>query len=169
MSDDSGGATPTIRVRRAGASDAAALGRLFAEVHNLHSEAEPAVFKRIDEAMAEEHLRKTLASESSVLFVAESGAEVVGYVVVDLVSLDETPFRWASRRVHVRQLGVTESARGHGAGRALMAAVDEHAQHQAGVDVATLEHWAFNESAARFFTKRGYEALSVQRRKSLVD
>lgn len=167
MGDDIRRTTSTIRVRRAEKRDSAVLAGLFVEVHNLHAEAEPAVFKRIDQGIAEERLCETLDSETTVLFLAESDAAVVGYVVVDLVTLDETVFRWASRRVYVRQLGVTEPARGYGAGRVLMAAVDEYAQ-QTGVDVVTLEHWAFNGPAARFFAKQGFDVLSFQRRKSLA-
>lgn len=167
MSDDTARTTPTIRVRRAERRDSAILARRFAEVHNLHAEAEPTVFRRIDQATAGARLRETFESVTTAPFLAELGTEIVGYSIVDQVSLDETSFRWASRPVYVRQLGVTEPARRSGVGRALMAVVEEYAQ-EASVDVVTLEHWAFNESAASFFATQGFEVLSVQRRKPLA-
>ena len=115
-----------------------------------------------------EHLRKTFDSETTVLLLAESNAEVVGYVIVDLVTLDETPFRWASRRVCVRQLGVTESARGYGTGRALMAAVEQDAQ-ETGVDVGALGvqrigRWLFCEAGVRHSQRSTPEAARRPRR-----
>jgi GNAT superfamily N-acetyltransferase len=161
-----GGAVGSLRIRRAESGDECALAGLNQYVQDLHARAESTVFKLTDLAAAEEMFRGVLAAEATVVLLAEAGGQGVGYLMADEVVGDETAFVRARRSLFIRHLAVTEDARQQGVAQALMAEAEQVARDR-GLDTMTLDHWAFNETAARFFERQGFEIFNVRRRRLL--
>lgn len=155
-----------VHVRQADLGDAPLLARLNADVQDLHAHGEPRVFKPADAAAAEEMFRDALVADATVVFLAEVAGEAVGYLMAAEVEGAESASVLARRSLFIRHLSVTAEARQRGVGQALMAAAEQEARRR-GVDTMTLDHWAFNETAARFFARQGFEVFNVRRRRML--
>ena len=67
-------------IRRAVDADIPALDRLLFQVHQVHHEARPDLFKAGAKKYTDAQLRAILADDKTPVFVAERGGAVVGYV-----------------------------------------------------------------------------------------
>lgn len=136
----------TTTVRRATVADAVAIARLHAD--NLgydHPVGEVAAL-----------LPAVLADATQGVWVAEHAGEVVGVVHAhDYVLLYAPPL------VDVMGIAVAASARRLGAGRALMAAVEQWA-HERGAEGVRLVSGTSRDEAHRFYTDLGYEQAKLQ-------
>ena len=156
-----------VHVRRADLGDAPVLAQLNAYVQDLHAQGEPRMFKPADAAAAEEMFRDALGADATVVLLAEIKNESVGYLMAAELEAAETASLQARRSLLIRHLSVAADARQRGVGRALMAAAEQEARRR-GVDTMTLDHWAFNETAARFFAQQGFEVFNVRRRRRFL-
>ena len=67
-------------IRRAVDADIPALDRLLFQVHQVHHEARPDLFKAGAKKYTDAQLKAILADDKTPVFVAERGGAVVGYV-----------------------------------------------------------------------------------------
>jgi ribosomal protein S18 acetylase RimI-like enzyme len=104
-----------------------------------------------DVAGAASFLRARLERGESILYVAEAGGAVVGFVqVYPTFASVELGAAW-----RLNDLYVAESARGHGIARLLMRAVQEGAS-EAGAIWIDLETARDNLNAQRLYEREGY-------------
>ena len=68
-----------LMIRRAVDADIPALDRLLFQVHQVHHEARPDLFKAGAKKYTDAQLRAILADDKTPVFVAERGGAVVGY------------------------------------------------------------------------------------------
>jgi len=94
-----------------------------------------------------EELEDFIRDQDSVTWVAESGAELVGFLVAN----QETP-----HAAHIITIDVMEAWRRQGVGRALMDAAEAWAGVQ-DLPLVYLETAVDNTVAQRFYESRGYE------------
>ena len=114
-----------ITIRPATAADQEALGRFGGALMRQHHAADPLRFIQVEhpEAGYGRFLVSQLTNPSSVVLVADRAGEVVGYIWADVEGISWKDLRGPCGYVH--DIFVDESARGLGAGRALLrAAVD---------------------------------------------
>jgi ribosomal protein S18 acetylase RimI-like enzyme len=146
-------------IREALPSDYDGLCQVFDEVDALHREGVPAVFQEPDGPIRSwEHVLRMLTDESAALFVAESGHQIVGLVVVLLREARGIPILVPRRYVQVETLAVREGYRRMGIGRALMERAHQWAQ-DSGVTEVQLGVWEFNQEAIAFYERLGYRTF----------
>lgn len=153
----------SVTVRRAEPRDYETVGRLLGYILGLHREGRPDLFE--DSAASsgkysEEEFDGLLKDKNSVIFCAESGGEVVGYLICKIIIERKNPVLRNIKTLYLDDLCVDEGFRKKGAGRALMEAAESYARKN-GFYNLTLNVWEFNEGAKEFYGKMGY---TTQRR-----
>jgi ribosomal protein S18 acetylase RimI-like enzyme len=156
-----------VQIREATEGDVAGLARLLVEVNDLHVEALPHVFQRIeaDESTVGE-LHEALSQEGSRIFVAEHAGALVGYV--SLWSYQTPPFRiFVPRRVaEIDAVVVSRAYQRRGIGGALVRRAEAWAAEQ-GIEHIELVVHEFNATALALYEKLGYATLSRRMWRSL--
>ena len=143
-----------VRVRLATVEDAPVVARLGAEVQDLHHRHRPDVFKAADRPAVSLY-ESRLADPAVTVYLAEddTGA-ALGYVLVRVYTIPETPLMWGANVVDVDEIGVTNTRRRQGVGRELFKEVGRLAK-TVSADRLHLTVWEFNESAQAFFRFQG--------------
>lgn len=156
-----------IAVRPATPDDLPALVDLFLGFFDYLKETVADAFWRgavADPALAAAFFEKALA-EGELLLLAETGRVPVGYLAgrIEPALVQESPIRSVG---HISHCYVSPRARGQGAGSALVEAAEGwfRARHIAFVE---LGYSLANDTAARFWTARGYAPDRVIARKAI--
>ena len=145
-----------ITVRRATAGDAELLSSLNAEIQAIHAAALPSWFKPPGPQTFPPAAAAALVDNpNNLLFVAEDGAEPVGFVYAGVTRHAETPWRYASETIYIHQIGVRTAQRRRGVGAALIGAVRSEAASRNIASLA-LDVWSFNADAKAFFQRHGF-------------
>ncbi len=143
-----------IRIRRAEESDIEMISKLLYEVHQVHSDVRPDLFQEGMKKYDEDELRSILADSSRPVFVAERRGRVLGHVFC--MERQNTKVR----TLYIDDLCVEETARGSHIGRCLYEYVLEYAKKCRYYNV-TLNVWADNTSAVRFYEKLGLKIQTI--------
>ena len=148
-------------IRTAVKSDQDALGRYGGALMRQHHDADPRRFIQVEhpEAGYGRYLVSQIGVSDTLVLVAESAGQVVGYVYADLEDIDWKDLRGPCGYVH--DVYVDEEARGQGAGRALMRAALEwfHAQ---GATQAVLLTKTGNHHAQQLFASLGFRPTMTE-------
>ncbi|MDD5898269.1 MAG: GNAT family N-acetyltransferase [Clostridia bacterium] len=145
------GEKPPVILREAGLEELARIAALKRQIHQLHVNGRPDLFRPFsgEEAFAEYAIAKNCA-----LLLAEINGEPVGYVLVQYVNRSSNPYMNERRFVHVEEFCVEDSHHRMGIGRRLMEGLRELARKN-GYSRIELDVWGFNESARRFYEAMG--------------
>ena len=143
-----------VKVRRAEESDIEMISKLLYEVHQVHSDVRPDLFQAGMKKYDEDELRSILADGSRPVFVAEGQGRVLGHVFC--IERQNTKVR----TLYIDDLCVEETARGSHIGRCLYEYVLEYARKCRYYNV-TLNVWADNTSAVRFYEKLGLKIQTI--------
>ncbi len=146
-------------IRKATLEDVPAIGRLNADVQQIHAEHLPWIFKPPSEAVRSGTMFYDLLQQPEhTVFLAEEQGEAVGYTYIRVMDRPETDFGYAMRFALIDQIGVSPQHRGRGYGELLVQAALELARDQ-GVHYVELSSWAFNTDAHRFFEAQGFSKI----------
>lgn len=156
-----------VVVRRAQQSDLPAVGRLGALLMRAHHQFDPLRFMDPGDDPAGGYawfLGTQLRDPDVVVFVAERGGAVVGYVYAALEPLSWKELRDAAGFIH--DIVVTEEGRRAGVATALMDAALAWLRERGAprVVLGTAER---NEAAQRLFAKLGFRRTMVEMTKEL--
>ena len=154
-------------IRLATPADLPALGRLGALLMRAHYEFDPQRFMDPGTDAAEGYawfLGKQLKDDDSVIFVAEDGGKVVGYVYAALEPISWKELRDACGFIH--DILVEESNRRAGTATALMNAATEWLRER-GAPRVILGTADKNERAQRLFAKLGFRRTMVEMTREL--
>lgn len=155
------------QVRRATIEDSSSLAQLNQHVHALHVEAEPGDFHDVDPADTQDFFASLFAADEHVAFVAvDAAGQAIGYVLAQDHRRPVTPFTRATRTFYIHHVSVAPDGRRQGVGNSLMSAVETEAR-QRGISRLALDHWAFNETAQRFFAGLGFRPYNTRMRREL--
>ena len=142
------------------------LCEIFAEVDALHCEALPHVFQKPPgPARTRAYIRRllqsvgVLADEDAMIFVAQSGDDVVGLVKASIREAPDYSIMVPRRYAEIGTLAVKEGFRRSGVGRALMEEVHRWARDR-GANQVELIVWEFNQGARIFYETLGYRTSS---------
>ena len=128
-------------------------------MHALHATALPDVFQPVEASVTSvEAMAARVAGDGTTWLVAERDGDVVGYAHAEVQREAATAYKRASATLHVIAIGVTAAQRGTGAGRALLDALRAMAVAQR-LDGLTLDVYAFNAAARRFYAREGLATL----------
>src|SRR5690606_33044627 len=129
-------------------ADASLLAELNRDVHQLHVDALPNVYKQVDDArpLAEDFRSRVLSNPEMRTWIVEVDGESAGYASAEVRRRPEDAYHPARHYVHVDAISVRPEYRQSGCGRALMEAVFELAREE-GIGRVALHTMAFNTGA----------------------
>lgn len=148
-----------LLIRRAAAGDIPVLDKLLYQVHKVHSDLRPDLFRQGTKKYTDEELASILSDASTPVFVAERDGAVLGYAFCVHKQLVGDNNMTDIKTLYIDDLCVDEAARGGHVGRALYEHVLDYAGRSGCYNV-TLNVWAGNDSALRFYEAVG---LGVQK------
>jgi ribosomal protein S18 acetylase RimI-like enzyme len=158
----------SILIRPATRDDLVELGRLGAELVNLHHALDAQRFMRVGGDVAAGYARflgSQLTNANGTVLVAVSRQTVCGYVYTTI-----EPRSWESLREEagfIQDLIVTATERGRGVGTRLMVAALEWLR-QRGVPRALLHTAVGNAAAQRLFDRLGFRPTMIEMTRELA-
>ena len=148
-----------LTIRRAAAADIPALDKLLYQVHKVHSDLRPDLFRQGTKKYTDEELASILSDAATPVFVAERDGAVLGYAFCVHKQFINDNNLTDIKTLYIDDLCVDERARGGHIGRALYEHVLDYAGRSGCYNV-TLNVWAGNDGAMKFYESVG---LAVQK------
>ena len=144
-----------MEVRQAKVSDIDKLIELNLEVHKIHLQERPEEFKELSAEDIRSSFSHVLSQESAEIFVCINEEQIVGDVLVRVVTPPENPVRKLRTILYVDQIDVNEGYRRKGVGKLLLDTAKEYATEK-GLDHIVLDIWNFNSRGVSFFRSQGF-------------
>ena len=150
-----------MKIRRAQETDMEAIDRLLYQVNMVHHKGRPDLFKAGEKKYTDQEFRALLQDENRPVFVAadEKGA-VKGYAFCIFQQKKNHNILTDIKTLYIDDLCVDETCRGQHIGRELYEYVKNFAKEQ-GCYNLTLNVWALNEPAQRFYEKCGMKPQKI--------
>lgn len=148
-----------IRIRRAKENDISAIDKLLYEVHKVHSDVRPDLFKQGAKKYTDKELVEIINSDKTPVFVAEKDDEILGYAFCIHQQYLNNNNMTDVKTLYIDDLCVDNAARGKHIGTMLYDYVLNYAKENGYYNI-TLNVWADNTNAVEFYKKIG---LSVQK------
>lgn len=155
-----------MNIRPARKEDLPALNCLLEQVLQVHHEGRPDIFKPDTKKYTDEELLGLIANEMTPIFVGEVGGEVFAYAFCVRQETEGHLLFQDRKSLYIDDLCVREGCRGQGLGKAILDYVIAYAEAM-DYDSITLNVWACNESALRFYQKQGLLPLKYGMEKQL--
>lgn len=153
-------------IRRAVKEDIPSLERLLYQVARVHSDVRPDLFKAGERKYTEDELKGILADNSTPVFAAERNGEVLGYAFCVHKQFVDSNIMTNVKTLYIDDLCVDENARGGHIGTKLYEYVLNYAKENGCYNV-TLNVWADNVSAVKFYEKIGMRVQKIGMEKIL--
>lgn len=147
-----------MQIRRAALTDIDGINKLLYEVHKVHSDKRPDLFKVGSKKYTNEELAKIIVDDNRPIFVYVDNDDILGYTFCVLIKNNSNSLT-DILTLYIDDLCVDENAMGKKVGTSLYNYVLQFAK-DAGCYNVTLNVWACNNSALKFYEKCG---LSVQK------
>ena len=145
----------SITIRYAEKGDEAAIAALLVDIHKQHAEGRPDLFGNGHAKYSEEDVLLMFHKENTPVFVAEDNAlGVVGYAICTHIE-NTNPAMGRFSTLYLDDLNVSHRVRRQGVGTRLLDACRKEAA-RLGCYSLTLNVWAFNEGAIRFYEANGF-------------
>lgn len=143
-----------MQIRFAKTEDIPAMIRLLRQVGRVHYEGRPDIFREDAQKYDECALVTLLQDKNRPILVAENSDGVLGYAFCVIQNTRGDSVLQDRLTVYIDDLCVEENCRGTGVGKALYEAVLDYAKGLGAYNV-TLNVWAENKSALKFYEKMG--------------
>ena len=156
-----------ISIRRAKTKDIPKIGELLRQVLEVHRSGRPDIFRAGTAKYTEDELSEIICDDSRPVFVAVDGGDtVLGYAFCAFVCHAGSNILTDIKTLYIDDLCVDEGLRGKHIGRALYDFVLDFAKSR-GCYNLTLNVWACNTSALRFYEKLGLTPQKIGMEKIL--
>ncbi len=155
-----------LKIRRAAESDTDTINKLLYEVHKVHSDARPDLFKPGAKKYNDDELKMIIADDNRPIFVAEKCGEVLGYAFCVHQQYINNNNMTDIKTLYIDDLCVDENARNSHIGRRLYEYVLDYAKKHDYYNV-TLNVWADNPGAVKFYEKLGLKVQKIGMEKIL--
>lgn len=133
---------------------------LLKQVGQVHHLGRPDLFRAGAQKYNERDLQKLLQDESRPIFIAEADGKVLGYGFCILKVIKNDPVLADNTTLYIDDLCVDEHCRGKHIGKEIYHHIVNYAK-TIGCDSITLNVWAFNESAKRFYESLGMKPQKI--------
>ena len=143
-----------MNIRRAEEKDMAGINRLLRQVLTVHHNGRPDLFKPNAKKYTDRQLKDILLSDETPVFVATEGDTVLGYAFCIFQQHVNDNILTDIKTLYIDDLCVDETVRGQHIGKQLYEFVLDFAK-KSGCYNVTLNVWACNESAKKFYEKCG--------------
>ena len=155
-----------IKIRKAIATDIPQIDKLLYEVHKVHSDVRPDLFKKGAKKYTDDELNGIIANPKTPVFVAVSGEELVGYAFCIHQQFLNNNNMTDVKTLYIDDLCVDEKTRGQHVGKQLYEYVLNYAKTNGYYNI-TLNVWTGNESALKFYEKIGLKVQKIGMEKIL--
>ena len=150
-----------MEIRRAKEQDMNGINALLMQVCLVHHKGRPDLFKYGAKKYTDKQLLEIIYDDKRPIFVAvNEKEEVLGYAFCVFQQHIDNNILTDIKTLYIDDLCVDESCRGQGAGKLLYEAVLELAR-SLGCQNVTLNVWACNPDAMRFYEKRGLKVQKI--------
>lgn len=147
-----------LTIRKAEERDIPGIVNLLYQVHDVHAQKRPDLFKPGSKKYTEEQLSEVIATNPVFVAADSESGKILGHAFCILyVHMDNNTTNYSN--LYIDDLCVDESARGNHIGKSLYDHVIAYAR-KSGCYNVTLNVWALNESAMEFYKAMG---MSVQK------
>ncbi len=153
-------------IRRARVKDIEDINRLLEQVLEIHHNGRPDIFKGNTKKYTDEQLISIINDDNRPIFAAVEDGRVLGYAFCVFQQHLNDNILTDIKTLYIDDLCVDEDMRGKHIGAALYEHVIEFAKREGCYNV-TLNVWACNESALRFYEKCGLKPLKIGMEKIL--
>ena len=144
-----------MEIRRATAADIEGIDKLLYQVNMVHHNGRPDLFKAGGRKYTDEQLLALLADDTRPVFAAvDEEGHVLGYAFCILQQHPDDNILTDIKTLYIDDLCVDENIRGQHIGRRLYEYVKRYAK-ETGCYNLTLNVWACNESAKKFYERCG--------------
>lgn len=155
-----------ISIRRAVQSDLEVINKLLFQVHKVHSDVRPDLFRPGSKKYNDEELKAIIADDRRPIFVAERQGTVLGYAFcIHQQHIGEQSLT-DIKTLYIDDLCVDETVRGAHVGSLLYEYVLEYARKNGYYNV-TLNVWADNVNALKFYERLGLKVQKIGMEKIL--
>lgn len=142
-------------IRRAQEQDMDGINKLLCQVLMVHHNGRPDLFKADCKKYTDEELRELIHDDNKPIFVVvNEEAQVTGYAFCVFQQYVNNNILTDIKTLYIDDLCVDENVRGQHIGKSLYEYVVEYAKEQGCYNV-TLNVWALNESAMKFYEACG--------------
>ena len=156
-----------MKIRRANKNDAQRINELLYQVAKIHADGRPDIFKSATKKYSDKELLGIINDDSSPIFVAVDDSDIVlGYAFCIYQIAKDSLLLQDKKTLYIDDICVDEKARGEHIGKSLYEYVVNFAREK-GFNNITLNVWAFNESAFKFYKKCGMTPLKITMEKTL--
>ncbi|MGC5775423.1 GNAT family N-acetyltransferase [Paenibacillus pabuli] len=145
-----------INIRRAVIGDYTGVSALMDELHRLHVEARPDVYRELQTRMSYKEYEQLLKTEHRYLYVAEwlEESEIIGYASAQLNVIQNVDLLQDRKMLYINEIIMGSNHRGHGTGKQLMQVLIELGK-EIQVDSVELTVSTFNTGAQAFYEQMG--------------
>lgn len=155
-----------LRIRRAENADISEIHKLLLQVNKVHSDVRPDLFRAGGIKYSDDELKSIIADDERPIFVAVSDGAVCGYAFCIHKQERNNTSLTDIKTLYIDDLCVDENTRGKHVGTRLYEYVLEYAKASGCYNV-TLNVWAGNDSAMRFYESIGLKIQKIGMEKIL--
>lgn len=152
-------------VRQAKEDDFEQIHNLLLQLHNIHVEARPDIYKDVD-PIDKKIYERDLKDITKINFVAEKNNKIVGVCFAEIKKTITNDVMRDRTIINIRDLCVEVKERRKGIGKLLYDEVIKIAGRLK-VDSVELMVWGFNEEAIRFYEKIGMDIKNLRFEKKI--
>lgn len=149
-----------MTIRQAKANDIPAILDLLGEILAVHHKGRPDIFKSSGSKYDHQQLTQLLDDPKQPVFVYEQEGEILGHLFCQIQEAKGSVLE-PVKTLFIDDLCVSSAARGQGLGEILMDFAKSYAKEQ-GCYNLTLDVWADNAGAVRFYERLGLEAQKMR-------
>lgn len=149
-----------MEIRFAEAKDISGILSLLRQVGGVHHQGRPDIFRAGCQKYGASQILAMLDSAKTPIFVAVEQEKVVGYGFCQMKLYDNDPVMTDRLELYIDDLCVDESCRGKGIGKAIYQEIVRYAKMRRCYHI-TLNVWACNESAMKFYEKLGLKPQKI--------
>lgn len=143
-----------MEIRRAEEKDLAGINSLLYQVLSVHHEGRPDIFFGGVKKYDDPEILEIIKNDRTPVFVAVEGEKVLGYSFCIFQEVKDSHILRPIKTLYLDDLCVDSTCRGQNIGRALFEYTRNFAK-ESGCYNLTLNVWAFNERAIRFYENAG--------------
>ena len=153
-------------IRLANEKDIEQINNLLYQVHKVHSDARPDLFKAGGKKYTDKELKEIIKDEEKPIFVYEADGKIEGYAFCILIDTNNEHSLCDYQSIYIDDLCVDENCRGKGIGKILFDYVLEYAK-KIGCYNLTLNVWGGNDNAMQFYKNIGLKIQKIGMEKIL--
>ena len=149
-----------MEIRFAQAKDVTGILELLRQVGQVHHLGRPDIFRSGARKYGASQILAMLDQSKTPIFVAVEADRVVGYGFCQIKTYENDPVMTDRTELYIDDLCVDESCRGKGVGKAVYNEILRYAKMRKCYHV-TLNVWACNESAMKFYESLGLKVQKI--------